>query len=146
MKHNRARTLILIILGIASLASGIYGAIFYGIILDIIARRDSSPVPDEQADILLAGSFAAPSVLLALILVGLLLRIGNWPWSKQASLLLAIISAIFVAASWFLLSGPAEAGETSQLLLLAAAGLGFALGCLPPYFHWKTSDNQFNQG
>jgi hypothetical protein len=84
--------------------------------------------------------FIVPSVILILfsvLTVGIVLRFARWQRARQASLVLAAISASAIVIGYQLMLDCFPPGDTESLTLtLVGAILGLLVASLPPFLHW----------
>jgi len=81
---------------------------------------------------------AAPSLLLSVILLGVLLRYLHWSAARRASLALGIVATFTVLFSFAMLIGISDFRKAEDKVVLIVVCLaGFAVAALPPFIFWR---------
>ncbi|MFZ2100886.1 MAG: hypothetical protein WAU86_10015 [Oricola sp.] len=128
----------LAILGILFLAPGACGGLFFGAALAEWLGNGFSfgGGPENYTGAFVI--FAAPGILLSVLLLGILLRYLKWDAAPKASLVLAVVATGTAILSFAILFGGGNTVTVEDKILLFVACLaGFATAALPPFFHWR---------
>jgi hypothetical protein len=125
-----------IALGVVFLLPGLCGGVFYGAALGEWLSNGLHFAGGENFTAVFV-IFAAPSILLSVVLLGILARFAVWRHAPRASLVLAIVATITVILGYGMLyddMASGSAGDGFVAIFTAIVLLG--ISALPPFLHW----------
>lgn len=132
-----ARVILLAVLAFFALGLALPGAAVYLSVVDEWAGSSRGFYGIEGAIGWLFGMIAAAAIAAGLILGGIFLRVLRWSRAPLASLLLSILGAAFVIATYLVFSDTNTTPDSIEIVLLQAASLAMlVLVALPPFLHW----------
>jgi hypothetical protein len=137
-QRGNAGVALRVLLGVLFLLPGACGGLFYvAALFEWVSGGFRFRGPDN-----FTGAFvivAAPSILLSTILIGLVLRYASWRRAPQASLVLAIVSAVVILLSVLMLYDEMGINAPDDIIiaiLVIAAAIGISV--VPPFLHWRS--------
>lgn len=131
-------TVTLVILGILFLAPGACGTFFFGSVVIEMAGAPGGWGSDTAGYGLLFILVASASILLTLILLGVLMRAGGWPWARTVSLVIAVVAVVFVIGNHVVMQDLAQSQQNFLPIIFGFSIVGLGLSALPPFFHWRS--------
>jgi len=131
-----AKWIMLAVLAAASLACIIAGGIFYGWVVADYLHYDS-PFTGLQMLGWILGLMAAGVVMAGFLLAGVLFRFLPWPHAPLASLFLAVLSVLFIIATYLVFSDTGNGSDSIEVFVLKACCIMMLpVVALPPFLHW----------
>ena len=86
----------------------------------------------------IAGVICAALIGTGLIVPGIMFRLMAWRRAPLASLVLAIISVLFVMLTYVVYSDTANGSDSIEVVMLQAGCIiGLLVVALPPFLHWS---------
>lgn len=140
-----ARIAVLVILGIVALTFLAPGVVVYWAVVEDWAG-DSRGFHDIDGAInWLFGVCAAAAIAAGLIVVGVMLRLLSWRRATLASLALAVLSAGFIIATYWIFSDTNTSSDSIEVVFLQGCCIVLLLlVTLPPFLHWALAKPEQN--
>jgi hypothetical protein len=134
---SAARVIVLAVLAFFALGLALPGAAVYLTVIDEWANSPRGFHSIEGAIDWLFGVIAAAAIVMGLILFGVMLRLLRWKRAPLASLILSMLAAGFVIATYLIFSDTDTAPDSIEIVFLQAVSLAMLiLAALPPFLHW----------
>ena len=132
-----ARVILVAVLAFFALGLVLPGAAVYLTVVEDWANDPRGFYGIEGAIGWLFGVIAAGAIAIGLILAGIMLRVLRWRRAPLASLVLSILAAGFVIATYLVFSDTNTTPDSIEIVFLQAASLAMlVLAALPPFLHW----------
>ena len=132
-----ARIVLLVILGIVALTFLAPGVIVYGAVVEGWAGNSRGFHDISGAINWLFGVCATGAIAVGLVVVGVMLRLLAWSRAALASLVLAVLSAAFIIATYWIFSDTDTSSDSIEVVFLQGYCIVLLLlVTLPPFLHW----------
>jgi hypothetical protein len=132
-----ARIVVLVILGIIALVLALPGAAVYWAVVEDWAGDPRGFHDIDGAINWLFGVCATGAIAVGLIFFGVMLRLIHWRRAPLASLVLAVLSAGFIIATYLIFSDTNTTPDSIEVVFLQGCCIVLLLlVVLPPFLHW----------